>query len=235
LEGCTQCRNFNGFQRLFEEHRNSRRTIADAIEDLRQACDFNSNDRAEIRIGPLRLSPRDVVGLVDVGFKAPVGDKISIVSLPTSAQFSAIRHGASRRDCFEIIRLNGAVVDADANVLLKEGGILSAVEVIPTLLLNQPTELDLRIVCLTVSMIRAENDCCRSLRAGVPQPQQDMVPDRRFLDCSKLYGLVVPPLKEIAYYIAQNDRALRTLSHQKIADALRKFGMRVPKPRPRVG
>jgi hypothetical protein len=63
------------FQRLFEEDRSSRRTIADAIEVLRQACDFNSNDRAEIRIGPLRLSPRDVVGLVDVGFKAPIRDK----------------------------------------------------------------------------------------------------------------------------------------------------------------
>jgi hypothetical protein len=150
------------FQRLFEEDRSSRRTIAD-------------EDRAEIRIGPLRLSPRDVVGLVDLWFKAPVGDKISIVSLPTSARFRAIRQGASQRDCFEIFRLDGAVVDADANVLLKEGGTLSAVEVIPTLLLNQPTELDLRIVRLTVSMIGAENDCYRSLRSGVPQPQQDMV------------------------------------------------------------
>jgi hypothetical protein len=58
------------FQRLFEEDRSSRRTIADAIEVLRQACDFNSNDRAEVRIGPLRLSPRDVVGLVDAAWSA---------------------------------------------------------------------------------------------------------------------------------------------------------------------
>ena len=222
------------FQRLFEEDRSSRRTIADAIEVLRQACDFNSNDRAEIRIGPLRLSPRDVVGLVDVRFKAPVRDKVSIVSLPTSAQFRAIRRGASQRDCFEIFRLDRAVVDADANVLLKEGGTLSAVEVIPTRLLYEPTELDRRIVQLTVSMIGAENHCYRSLRTGVPQPLQDMVPDRRFLDCSKLYGLDVPPLKQIAYYIAENDKTLRKLSHQKIADALRKFGMRVPKLRPKV-
>jgi hypothetical protein len=222
------------FQRLFEEDRKSRRTIADAIEVLRQACDFNSNDRAEIGIGSLRLSPRDVVGLVVVGFKAPVGDKISIVSLPTSVQFRAIRHGASQRECFEIFRLDGAVVDADANVLLKEGGTLTAVEVIPTLLLNQPTELDGRIVRLTVSMIGAENDSYRSLRTGVPQPQQDMVPDLRFLDCSKLHGLEVPPLKEIASYIGEQDWTLRKLAPQKIADALRKFGMRVPKQRPRV-
>jgi hypothetical protein len=220
------------FQRLFEEDRRSRRTIADAIEVLRQTCDFNSHDRAEIRIGPLRLSSGDVVGLVDVQF--PVRDKVFIVSLPTSAQFRANCGGASQRGCFEIDRLDGAVVAFDGNVRLKDGATLSAVEVIPTRVLHDPTELDWRIVQLAVAMIGAENDCYRSLRTGVPQPQQDMVPDVRRLDCSKLSGLDLPPLKEIAIYIGERNRTLRKLAPQKIADALRKFGMRVPKPRPRV-
>jgi hypothetical protein len=218
-------------QRLLEKDRSSRRTIADAIEVLRQACDFNSQDRAEIRIGPLRLSSGDVVGLVDV--RLPVRDNVFIVSLPTSSQFSAICPRASQRDCFEIFRLDGAVVGFDGNVVLKDGAALGAVEVIPTRVLHDPTELDWRIVQLTVAMIGAENLCYRSLRAGVPQPQQDMVPDLRRLDCSKLYGLDLPPLKEIAFYIGEQDRTLRKLAPQKIADALRKFGMRVPKPRPR--
>jgi hypothetical protein len=118
------------FQRLFEEDRSSRRTIADAIEVLRRTCDFNSHDRAEIRIGPLRLSSGDVVGLVDVQF--PVRDKVFIVSLPTSARFRANCGGASQRGCFEIFRLDGAVVAFDGNVLLKDGATFSAVEVIPT-------------------------------------------------------------------------------------------------------
>jgi hypothetical protein len=222
------------FQRLFEENRSSRRTIADAIEVLRQTCDFNSHDRAEIRIGPLRLSSGDVVGLVDVQFEVPVRDKVFIVSLPTSARFRANCGGASQRGCFEIDRLDGAVVASDGNVLLKDGATLSAVVVIPTPVLHDPTELDWRIVQLTVAMIKAENHCYRSLRTGVPQPQQDMVPDVRRLDCSKLYGLDLPPLKEIALYIRKQDWTLRKLATQKVADALRKFGMRVPKPRPRV-
>jgi len=75
------------FQRLFEEDRSSRRTIADAIEVLRQACDFNSHDRAEIRIGPLPLPSGDVVGLVNVQF--PVRDTVFIVSLPAAATVSS--------------------------------------------------------------------------------------------------------------------------------------------------
>ena len=219
------------FQRLFEEDRSSRRTIADAIEVLRQACDFNSHDRAEIRIGPLPLPSGDVVGLVNVQF--PVRDTVFIVSLPAAARFRANCGGASQRGCFEIDRLDGAVVAFDGNVRLKDGATLSAVEVIPTPVLHDPTELDWRIVQLTVAMIKAENHCYRSLRTGVPQPQQDMVPDLRRLDCSKLSGLDLPPLKQIAIYIGEQDWTLRKLAPQKIADALRKFGMRVPKPRPR--
>jgi hypothetical protein len=195
-------------QRLFEKDRSSRRTIADAIEVLRQACDFNSQDRAEIRVGPLRLSSGDVVGLVDARF--PVRDNVFIVSLPTSSQFSAICHRASQRDCFEIFRLDGRL---QGNVVLKDGATLGAVEVIPTRVLFDPTELDWRIVQLAVAMIGAENLCYRSLRAGVPQPQQDMVPGLRRLDCSKLYGSGLPPLKQIAFYIGEQDRTLRKLGH----------------------
>jgi hypothetical protein len=220
------------FQRLFEENRSSRRTIADVIEVLHQTCNFNSHDRAEIHIGPLRLSSGDVVGLVDVHF--PVRDKVFIVSLPTSARFRANCPGASQRGCFEIDRLDGAVAAFDGNVLLTDGATLSAVEVIPTRLLHSPTNLDWRIVQLTVAMIKTENHCYRSLRTGVPQPQQDMVPDLQRLDCNKLYGLDLPQLQEIASYIGQQDWTLRKLAPQKIADALRKFGMRVPKPRPRA-
>jgi hypothetical protein len=56
----------------------------------------------------------------------------------------------------------------------------------------------------------------------------------RFLDCSKLSGLKLPSLKRIARAIGRKDWTLRNLSHQKIADALRMFGIRVPRARPRV-
>jgi hypothetical protein len=58
-------------KRLLEELRKSRRTIADAIEVLRDAGGFSDHDHAEVRIGPLHLSSGDVVSLVDVLFEAP--------------------------------------------------------------------------------------------------------------------------------------------------------------------
>jgi hypothetical protein len=58
------------YERLSEERRNSRRTIADAIEVLRDKAGFAKDDHAQIRIGPtpgacqmvkksLRQSPTD--------------------------------------------------------------------------------------------------------------------------------------------------------------------------------
>jgi hypothetical protein len=219
--------------RLFEERRNLRRTLADAIEVLRKHCDFGEEDRAQIRIGPLPLPSTELVGLVDVMFTDLVRDKIYIVSLPSSARFRAFCSGASRRDHFEISRLDGAVVKGSGAVLLTDGVNLHAVEVIPTHLPYEPTELDWRIVCSTIAIIGAEERCYRSLRTGLPFPQRDMVPDWRAIDCSRLFGLELPPLKRLAHDIREKDWTLRKLSDQAIADALRKFGMRVPKSRPR--
>jgi hypothetical protein len=222
------------YHRLFEERRNLRRTLADAIEVLREHCDFGEDDRAGIRIGPLQLPSREVVGVVDVMFTDLVRDKIYIVSLPTSAQFRAFCNGASRREHFEISRLDGAVVKRSGAVLLTDGVDLHAVEVIPTHLPYEPTELDWRIVRSTIAIIGAEKRCYWSLRAGVPFPQRDMVPDWRAIDCSRLFGLELPPLKRLAHDIREKDWTLRKLSDQAIANALRKFGVRVPRPRPRV-
>jgi hypothetical protein len=222
------------YERLLEEGRNSRRTIADALEVLRSVAAFNEHDRAEICIGLLRLPSGDVVGLVDVCFNAPLREKACRVSLPTSGAFRAICEGSARRDDFEIARLDGAVVGADATVLLSDGTRLRAVEVLPAPLPYEPTGLDRRIVHHAISSAGAEQRCYRSLREGLPPAQQDMVPDLRFLDCSRVSGLDLPPLKVIAIDVQAADWTLRKLSQQKVADALRQFGMRRPKPRPRV-
>jgi hypothetical protein len=219
------------YQRLCEESKASRRTIADALEVLRQAADFADDDRAEIRIGALHLPSDHIVGLVDIVFDAPHRDKTFIVSLPTSARCRAICDAWPRRRELETSKLDGAVVDAEANVHVS-GGKLRAVEVIPFPLPYEPTELDWRIVRLTIAIIAAEDRCYRSLRDGMPLELRHMVPDLRFLDCSTLSGLDLPALKYIRSWITEKDHTLRKLSEQKVADSLRKFGMRIPKPRP---
>jgi len=222
------------YEWLENESRASRRTVADGVELLREFAAFDEDEHAEIRVGPLQLPSGDLVGLVNILFDSPLREKVYVASLPTATRFCAICPGTSERDCFEIFRLDGGVVDAQANVLLRDGMRLRAVEVLPFRLPYEPTELDWRIVHHTVYIIRAQERCYRSLRDGLPPGLQHMMPDRRFLDCSRLHGLNMPPLKVIASLIAERDKILRKFSPQKVADALRTFGVRVPRPRPRV-
>jgi hypothetical protein len=223
------------YQRLFEESRKLRLTIADALEVLREATEFKEHHRAEVRIGPLQLPSGEVVGLVDVLFDVPSREKVCIVSLPTAARFRAIMDGTSRRDYFEISRLDGAVVDDDTNVLLADGTKLRAVEVIPTRLPVHPSEIDWLIVHCTISIIGAETRCYRSLRNELPPALPDTVPDR-IVDCSRLPGLHLDKsLKHIIREIGKKVPILRRVSSQTVANALRKFGIRIPMQRPRRG
>jgi hypothetical protein len=213
--------------RLQEEHRADRRTVADALETVRQHLALDNVMRAHIEIGPLRLPSGERTALVDVVFP----DLGCRVSLPTSARFRAL--SGSERKQFEIGRLEGAEVCFDGSVQLADGTKLRAIEVHATALPHNPTDLEWRIVRHTVAIIGAEERCYRSLREGVPSELQHMVPELRFLDCSKLAGLELPPLKEITSFIAERDWTLKKLSQQKVADALRRFGIRVPNLRPR--
>jgi hypothetical protein len=192
------------FHRLREEHRNLRRTVADAIDVLTDAGGFGDHDRAKVRIGLIRPPSGEVVGLTDVLFENPVEEKVYIVSLRTSARFRASL-GSSRRHLFEIARLHGAVVESAGNVRLGDGTELRAVEVVPTHLPYDPTGHDWRIVHAAITALQAEERCYRDLRKDFPRSEQYMVPDWRAIDCSKLSGLDLPPLRELALRIAEID------------------------------
>jgi hypothetical protein len=220
-------------ERIGNQRKEKRRTIADALEVLRLTAGLKDSDDAKVWIGFLQLPSGTRVGLVDVVFEDPASEIVWIASLPTSERFRGVREGASQPDVFEIARLYGAIVSARGSVRLDDETILRAVEVIPSRLPYEPTELDWRIVHATIAVIHAEDLCYRSLRAGLPADLQAGVPDIRFLDCAKLPGLELPPLKMVASLIAELDPTLERVSQQKIADALKLFGMRLPKPRPR--
>lgn len=221
------------YHRLAQDDKAARRTIADALEVLRTLPDFTDRSRANIRVQPLKLTSGELVGLIDLEFKGPLPEMICIVSLATSSRFRAKwQGGAQRRDC-DVFELDGASVDGLGDVTLADGRLLQSVEIIPARLPMTPSDLDYRIVFYVLALIGQQDHCYRSLREGVPDELQHMVPDLRFLDCSRLCGLIVPPLKVIAAYIADLDPTLLP-SHQKIADALRKFGMRIPFSRPRA-
>jgi hypothetical protein len=222
-------------ERLCEEDRTSRRTISDALNVLCECTGFDEHNRAEIRVGPMQLPSGELVGLVDIVFDAPRQEKASIVSLPTSGRFRCIDEASSARQSFEIARLDGAAVDAKANVLLADGSNLRAVEVIPARLPYEPSELDWLILHHVIAMTGAGEHCYRSLREGLPPHLAEMVPDIRAIDFARLYArpMNLPPLGKIVRYIGRRDPRLKA-SRRKIADALRTFGLRVPRPRPRA-
>jgi len=135
----------------------------DALDVMRSIPDFAKAARATISVNLLRLPSGDVVGLVDVKYLGPVPEMVCIVSLPTSSEFRAVRRTSSKREYFEIGRLDGSTVDDMANVLLSDGTALRSVEVVPASLPLDPSSLDWRIVRHTISMIGAEQRCYRGL------------------------------------------------------------------------
>jgi hypothetical protein len=217
------------YVRLQEESRTSRRAIADALEVVHQVFGFKETPRGEVRVNPLRLPSGDRTALVDVLF--PELD--CIVSLPTSAQFQARSEEDSRLNIFEIARLDGAEVGPGGSVVLIDGIQLRAVEVVPTHLPYKPSELEVQILRHVIALTKSYH-CYRSIREGLPEDQEQQVPDVRALDYARICSIEPPPLKVIQGYIAENDPELK-VSNQKIADALAMCGMRIPRRRPRAG
>jgi hypothetical protein len=233
----------NIYERLGEENRSSRRAVADVLQMLSSAVPFGSDQRAIIDVGMMKLPSGEAVGLVQFFFCTAT--KTYIVSLPTSKAFQAIRHGACRPEPFDVLLLNGASVDCNGNVHLKDGLRVRAVNVIPALLPLKPSELDWQIVHATVRAVGAEKRCYRRLTDRAPgrlrRLRQQSRPavlrtalrNQRFLDCRALRGLSTLPLKELIYRLGEVDPELKNISGQKISHALRMFGMRVPAQRPR--
>ena len=214
---------------LADENRSARRTVADALEILRSKVGFDQDNRAQARIGWLKLPSTEAIGLVQVVFDPPGDDTVWVVSLPSSREFHARRPNSSRHSRFDIAGLDGAIIDSAGTVLLTGGASLHAVEIIPAKLPYTPSELDNLIVHRTIAFIpEARERCFRRLRDSVPARFKTMVPDLRFLDCSKLFGLEIPSLESIAAYMIESNPTGRHPSQQKIADALRKFGARSP-------
>jgi len=215
-------------ERLAEAERHLRRTAMDVLEVLRKEAGFREEDRAEFHIGLMQLPSRDKVGLVDIRFDSPARKTVCCVSLPTAGHFSAIPHGfpVSRR--FEIARLDRARIDGRGHVQLDDGSEMRALEIEPARLPIEPSDLDWRIVHLTLELVGAK-DCYRSLREDFPPDERDIVPDLRFLDLARLSALTLPPLRDITRYIAARHKKV---SGQQIANSLRKFGIRHPQARP---
>ena len=214
-------------QALKEDDRNNRRTVADALEVMREELGVDETPGAEIRVGPLPLPSGEATAVVVLVCSA----LDCCVSLPASWWFTAFPEKCSRRHRFEISCLDQSKVGADGSVVLTDGRRLRGVEMVPT---HMPYELSLvekSIVSYVISFTESYG-CYRNLRDDLPLHLQPEIPELWVLDYSRLHTIPGRPLKAIKAYIEDHAPELR-ISNQKIADALAKCGVRVPRRRPR--
>jgi hypothetical protein len=179
----------------------------------------------------LRLPSEKVVGLVHVSFDSTLHLKTFLVSLPTASRFLAKVENLALPQEFEIARLDCAAVNSQGHVRLSDGTQIRKVEVIPALLPYDITSLDWAIMRQTIATLGIEDQCRY-------HPGHDVLENLGFdpfsnsIDCSKLSSHPAPLLKTIQAGIQDHEPGFGTVSQQKIADTLRKFGMRIPAARP---
>jgi hypothetical protein len=227
------------YERLKEEERPQRLTVAHAIDAL-ESVGFAADDTAEIRIGGLRLPSGEVTGLISAFFSSLIHDKTFIVSLATSGNFQAKHQASSEFAQFDIFELDKALFSGAGDVVLANGTKLRAVEVLPTQLPYDFSDLERRIVQFTISMMDATDRCYRYFGNGLPLKYQKIAPYLRALDCETFNErgnrpkLKIPPLKVILGNFLDANPDVESLSRQKISDALSKIGLHQPTRRPKA-
>jgi hypothetical protein len=215
---------------LGDNERNERRTIMDALEVLRTEAKFEENDVAVLWLGGLRLPSTKIVHLVCISFESQIHKKKFFVSLPSANSFKARFEGEPEPQEFEIASLAGATINGWGHVRLSDGTQILGVEIIPALLPYKVTRLDWAIIRQTVAALGVEDEC-RYDPGELAQRALGTNPIGNPIDCSRLSGHTAPLLKVIQGRIQDHEPGFKTVSLQKIADTLRKFGMRIPSGR----
>jgi len=230
------------YEILDQDDQRRRRTVADALAVLESQAAFGREDKAEIRVGTMSLVQTKDVRTVLVLFDLPGSEKSYAVPMPSAECFRGTA-ADDRRERHRIEHLDRGLVDANGGVRLANGATMRAVEVEPARLPLAPTELDLRIVHLSIACCWMAKDapfterevrakCYRSVRKAIRAKDtgdEELVPDLVLLDCGALSGLWVPSLVAIAAYWAEVYPGERVPSPQKIADTLADFRIRFPR------
>jgi hypothetical protein len=220
-------------ERLLDNEKYARRTIADAIGVLHKRASFGERDYALIRVDLLPLPSCERIAQVHVVYESLVRDVTYFVWLPSASKFKALRDGNSELEIFDIFELDGGTIEFDGSVFLSDGIRLRAVEVVPEVLPYELSDLEWRILHHTICFMKVEDRVLRSRWEGLSARFQKRLPAQLVIDFSRLIGLNVPLLKQIRGYISDKDSPARIPSAEKIAATLKKCGMRIPPSRPR--
>src|SRR3954468_23893662 len=197
--------------------RRTMRSVADALTRLRECGELAEDEHIEIKTSPIQLpNGRDTGFVVVVGPPRPLG-AISVVRMPSAAQFRA-RTTLGDRCTFPIGKLNGADCDCAGNAQLATGEYVHAVELIPAAGHYELTFLEQVIVRLALKCLGEEDRCSAPLHGTLP----GVAP----LRYDAIATIRIRRLKRVQSYIA--DR-IPVLSPYVVAKALAGAGMKLPR------
>lgn len=197
--------------------RRSMRSIADALEALREGDHLVDVSLLEVRTSPLPSRAHHAPSLVLVVCHVAQAQEPWGVALPTAWEFTGKSLETGARETFEITRLDRARVDEDGTVTLSDGTRLNAVDMVPAALPWKLTELQKSIVYWTIKFTGSEDDC---YRYGPPTP------DLTWLDYAALRKLEIPKLAALVRFIGEKTGLI--INRQTVANALAICGVRVP-------
>lgn len=198
------------------------RTLADALAKLEELGILAPDAKAEVRVLPMRLPDGRETATISVGRQITSWWRIAI---PSSAYFTANDTFGHRRR-YPISRLDGAITDPNGNVDLRDGFHVHGVELTPTRLSYEWTELQQSILDCAIEFLNAEHRCYRNIH-------EELLPGLRridFAEVAKLGAERLPGLKAIERHVR---RRFPSVSRQTMANVLAAAGLRRPRSGPR--
>ena len=198
--------------------------MADAIDLLVTHADFQASDIARIHTGTLPLFKAQPLVQLCVQFQDLRKSTIFVVWLPSSTHFKAKPLDRSGACNLNTANLNNATVDFNCKVTLAAGEQMNAVEIIPSVLPYELSDLEWQILECTIKYLKIEDLVVRIFGEELAPEIQETLPKICGIDFQRLKGFEVPHLKVLRQVLVEN--GVGNLSLEKISNTMSKCGMR---------
>ena len=190
------------------------RSLADTLDLLRH-YKISETARIEFRAMPLCLPDRSVTTFLALVATEPEQPELYL-HLPPTSRFTAISSDGERSLCASHLR--AATVGRDGKVTLADGSSVLVTEFKYSRLPSAFDEVQWQILHIALKVSEHGREAYRLAH----RPGQ---PGVRYLDFSRLSRVNVAKLKKIEHAVS---RAGIEVSRQKIAEVLKRAGLRIP-------
>jgi hypothetical protein len=194
------------------------RSLADALERLRELGAFSNGERIEIKITEMVMPDRRRMGLVAVLGPRKRDGSGWLIRMPWSLTFRA-RTTLGEQLTYRIALLNDAISDPDGNVQLSDGRFLHQIDLIPSSLYYDFTATHDAIVRHALKFLQVEDQCYLPL-------DDRLLPGIRRLHYGPLRNVRIPNVKTVQNYVEDH---LPGVSRPDIVAALKRAGLQFPR------